>query len=142
MNRRSLIATLALSAALLVTRGSAQPPDEEAPDLSGTWQCAGWNLGTDPKKDPDYRITVEVAKQRGQNNVYLITWNLPDGSKNRGVGLYDPRTKAFAGGYAVGQSPGVGVWSVSKDAKRMECVGTFQQIAQRGLVAYETWTRE
>lgn len=141
MHRRSLIAALALAGALLVTRGSAQAPDA-TPDLSGTWQCAGWNLGSDPKKDPDYRITVTVEKQRGDDHVYLITWNLPDGATNRGVGLYDPRTKAFAGGYAVAKTPGVGIWSISADAKRMECVGTFQQIAARGLVAYETWTRE
>jgi hypothetical protein len=138
VTRRSLIATLALSAALLVTRGSAQPPDD-APDLAGTWQCAGWDLGSDPKGDPSYRITVTVTK-RGTRNVYDVVWNLAGGAANRGVGLYDTRTKVFSAGYSVMNTPGVGIWQLSEDKKTMDCVGTFQ--AARGNVAYERWTRE
>jgi hypothetical protein len=139
MNRRTLVASLVLSGLLLVSRGSAQP-DEEAPDLAGTWQCAGWDLGSDPKGDPSYRITVTLERAHAKNAVYTVTWNLANGAKNTGVGLYDTRTKVFSAGYQVARTPGVGIWQLSEDKKTMDCVGTFQ--AARGNVAYERWTRE
>lgn len=137
MTRRSLVA-FALAGLLLVSRGSAQP-DEEAPDLAGAWQCAGWDLGADPKGEPSYRITVSLERAHARNHVYKVTWNLANGAKNEGVGLYDTRTKVFSAGYSVMRTPGVGIWQLSEDRKTMDCVGTFQ--AARGNVAYERWTR-
>lgn len=112
-----------------------QPP--ESPDLSGTWQLAGWNMGQDPTGEPSYRGTVSV--ERHDRDTYVVTWNV-GGRTNRGVGLYDARTNVFAAGYAINQQAGVAVWKPSEDGKAMDCVGTF--MGKVGDVAHESWRRE
>jgi hypothetical protein len=139
LRRRPLVLAAALVVLAALARAVpalAQPP-EASPDLSGTWQLAGWNMGVDPAQEPSYRGTVTLEAKG--HDTYAITWTIGE-RQNRGVGLYDPRTGVFAGGYAIGQQPGVAVWNRSADGKRMDCVGTFQ--ARLGEVAHESWTRE
>jgi hypothetical protein len=138
MRRRVVLpaAVLVTFAAFLLGRATAQQPPA-SPDLSGAWNAAGWDMGRDPSTEPSYRGTVSMEKR--DKDTYLVTWTV-NGRQNRGVGLYDPRTGVFAAGYAIGQTPGVAVWQLSADHRRMDCVGTFQ--SRVGDVAHESWTRE
>ncbi len=135
--RALLVAALALVAGLALGHHvrAQQPP--ASPDLSGTWQLVGWNMGEDPTGEPSYRGTVAL-EARGKDT-YVVTWSV-GGRTNRGVGLYDGRTRAFAAGYAISQQPGVAIWTVSEDGKAMDCVGTF--MGKVGDVAHESWRRD
>lgn len=132
---------VAVVVALSGVRAQDAPPATAAPDLSGTWQAAGWNMGTERTAEPSYRM--QVSLERKEKETYIVSW-LNDGKPvNQGVGLYDARTGVFATGYTIKgrttQSPGVAVFKISEDKRTMDCVGTFQ--AGVGNVAYEEWKR-
>jgi hypothetical protein len=138
MTRRSFpLAALALALCFLIGHHTGAQQPAESPDLSGEWQCAGWNMGVDPAKEPSYRGTVTM--ERREKDTYLVQWKMGERVVNRGVGLYDPRTGVFAAGYVISNQPGVAVWKLSEDRKTMDCRGTFQ--GQIGDVAHESWTR-
>lgn len=135
--RAFAFATIALLAVLggqLLTADAAPKKERK---IEGTWQLKGWNMGVDPKGKESYTGTVEV-EAKGKNT-YLVTW-VVGANRNKGVGIYDPTTDAFAAGYSIGRSAGCAIWSFSKDGKSMHCTGTFEQ--KLGSVAHEEWTRE
>ena len=70
----------------------------------------------------------------------LVAWVINKKVVNKGIGLYDLRTNTFAAGYAIGSSPGVAIFQLSKKNKQMDCVGTFEKMI--GKVAYESWKRK
>ena len=140
MARRISVAVLFAFALFLLGGPSlvaeAGPPRK--PDLSGEWTCEGWNMGSNFKKKADYEIGV-VVEAKGKDT-YVVRWKLAGGRENVGVGIYDPRTEAFAAGYNVGRSPGVAIYEISEDGKVMTCRGTF--LGKIGHVAQERWTRD
>lgn len=144
MSTRSLSLALALGLGLALglalghpLRPVAAQQAPASPDLAGSWQLAGWDMGQDPKGEPSYRGTVTL-EAKGQDT-YLVTWHV-GGRQNVGIGLYDPRTDVFAAGYKIGQSSGVAVYRFGEGHRAMDCVGTFQ--ARLGQVAHESWRRE
>jgi hypothetical protein len=135
---------LGVVVAALVGVGHAQEP-QAAPDLGGTWQSKGWNIGADRAGAPSY--TGQVRLERKEKDTYLISWLAGDKVVNTGCGLYDGRTGVFAAGYAIRArdpaappTPGVAIYRISADKKVMDCVGTFA--GKIGEVAWEEWRRE
>jgi len=140
--RRRTLAFGALAAGLLVGAGllapgpvGAEPPE---PDLAGSWELAGWNLGEPRTGAPSYRGQVEVTAH--DNHTYTVEWQVGGKVVNEGVGLYDPETGAFACGYTIGDGPGVAIFrATADDGSVWACRGTFR--ARIGEVAHEEWTR-
>lgn len=134
-----------VAVASLVGVGRAQDA-HPAPDLGGTWQCKGWNIGADRAGPASY--TGQVRLERKEKETYLISWlNAEQKTVNSGCGLYDGRTGVFAAGYAIRSrdpaappTPGVAIYRISADQKVMDCVGTFA--GKIGEVAWEEWRRE
>ena len=101
-------------------------------------------MGESPDGEPSY--TGEVELDRHDNDTYIVRWKIGGRVVNEGVGIYDPRTEAFAAGYVIRgrtreqDTPGVAIWNIDEDEGRMDCVGTFA--GRVGNVAYESWARE
>jgi len=138
------LVAVGLTVAALTGVGRAQDP-QPAPDLGGTWQSKGWNIGADRAGAPSY--TGQVRLERKEKDTYLISWLNGDKVVNTGCGLYDGRTGVFAAGYAIrardpaaAPTPGVAIYRISADKKVMDCVGTFA--GKIGEVAWEEWRRE
>ena len=137
MQTRALtFATILLLVVLSSQLFVADAAPERKRDLAGTWQLRGWNMGSDPAGKESYTGEVEVVAKG--KNTFAVTW-IVGKNRNKGVGIYDPKSDVFAAGYAIGRSAGCAIWNFSKDGKTMLCTGTFER--KLGQVAHEEWTR-
>lgn len=136
------ITGLVLGSALVVLGllgpGRVAAEGDDAAALAGEWKLSGWNVGADRQAKPSYTGSVTLT-HRG-NGTFEVAWSVGGKVVNTGVGLWDPRTKVFASGYAIQGQPGVAVFQPSEDGKVLDCVGTFK--GKIGEVAWEEWRRE
>jgi len=102
-----------------------------APDITGSYNCAGTNPGQ--ANTQGYQGTTTISKD---GNTFLLGWTI-GGTSYTGVGIRNGNILSVAW-YTAGQT-GVVAYQISPDGRTLK--GTWTGVGGNGNLGYETLSR-